>query len=62
MLEIYLIIYLAISIPVTILLLLACKAAKQADRELEGQGSIFPHQQPSREKKHFKKSISSLHF
>lgn len=57
MLEIFFISYLVISVPITILFLLAFIAAQRADRSLKGTDKVFPYQQPSKEKVHFKRSI-----
>ena len=62
MLEICFISYLVISIPVTILFLLAFTVAKRADRSLEGTDRVSPYQQPRDEKVRLKRSIPSVDF
>jgi len=62
MLEIFVISYLIISVPATILFLMAFTAARQADHSLEGTDKTYPYQQPSEEKIHFKRSIPSVDF
>jgi len=61
MLEIYLISYLAISVPVTIFFLLACKAARRADNKIDGVSKEYAYQQPGGQKAHIKRSIPSFH-
>lgn len=62
MLEILVISWLVISVPVTILFLVAFTVARRADRRLEGTDTVHPSQQPSEKKIHFKKSIPSVDF
>jgi len=62
MLEIFVIVYLIISVPATILFLMAFAIARRADHRLERTDKIYPDQQPSEEKIHFKRSISSVDF
>jgi len=62
MLEICFISYLVVSIPVTILLLLAFTVAKRADSSLEGTDKVYPYQLPGDEKVHFKGSIPSVDY
>jgi hypothetical protein len=61
MLEILVISWLVISVPVTILFLIVFTVARRADRRLEGTDKV-PYQQPSEKKIHFKKSIPSVDF
>ena len=60
MLEIFIASYLVITIPATILLLLAFVAAKRADRGLMGTDKVYPYQQPGEEKVHFTRPIPSV--
>jgi len=67
MLEILLIAYLVISVPITIFFLLAFTVAQQADRslegiDLEGTDKLYPYQQPNKKKVHFKKSLPFVAF
>ena len=62
MLETIVISYLIISVPVTILILMAFTVARRADRSLRGTDKAYPYQQPSEEKIHFKRSIPSVDF
>ena len=61
MLEILVISWLIISVPVTILFLVAFTVARRADRRLEGTDKVS-YQQPSEKKIRFKKSIPSVDF
>jgi len=62
MLETIVISYLIISVPVTILFLVAFTVARRADHRLEGTDKVYPHQQPSEEKIRFKRSIPSVDY
>jgi len=61
MLEIYLISYLAISVPVTFFLLLVFRAARRADDKIDGVSKECAYKQPDDQKAHIKRSIPSFH-
>jgi hypothetical protein len=62
MLEIFIIAWLIISIPVTIFFLLAFTAAGRADHYNEGVTKIYSYKQPREKKAYFKRSFPYVHF
>lgn len=62
MLEILVIAWLIISIPVTIFFLLAFTAARRADHYNEGVTKVYSYKQLREKKAHFKRSFPYIHF